>query len=48
VDPSGGVATARAIPHAELRMVEGMGHDVPPELFEEFVAGLIGHFARGT
>ena len=48
VDPSGGVATAAAVPHAELRLVEGMGHDVPPELFDEFVAGLLDHFAKGS
>ena len=47
VDPSGGVATV-AVPHAELRLVEGMGHDVPPELFDEFVAGLLDHFAKGS
>ena len=31
---SGGRATARAIPGAELLVIEGMGHDMPPELFE--------------
>jgi pimeloyl-ACP methyl ester carboxylesterase len=30
---SGGRATARAIPGAELLVVDGMGHDMPPELF---------------
>ncbi len=29
VTPSGGEATAAAVPGAELRMIEGMGHDVP-------------------
>jgi len=32
VHPSGGRATARAIPGAELVTVEGMGHDLPPAL----------------
>lgn len=30
---SGGRATARAIPGAELLVIEGMGHDMPSELF---------------
>lgn len=30
VDVSGGIATAEAIPGAELVVIEGMGHDLPP------------------
>ena len=30
IQPSGGEATAKAIPGAELVMIEGMGHDFPP------------------
>jgi pimeloyl-ACP methyl ester carboxylesterase len=37
VRPSGGRATARAIPGARLRMIEGMGHDLPRELWTTFV-----------
>lgn len=37
VRPSGGRATAKAIPGARLRMVEGMGHDLPRELWPIFV-----------
>ena len=33
VHVSGGKATARAIPGAELVLLDGMGHDVPEELF---------------
>lgn len=33
VHVSGGRATAAALPGAELLLVEGMGHDLPPELF---------------
>jgi pimeloyl-ACP methyl ester carboxylesterase len=33
---SGGRATARAIPGAELLVIDGMGHDLPPELFGTF------------
>jgi pimeloyl-ACP methyl ester carboxylesterase len=36
VHPSGGRATAAAIPGAELLLIEGMGHDLPPALFETF------------
>jgi pimeloyl-ACP methyl ester carboxylesterase len=46
VDPSGGKATAAAIPGAQLKMVPGMGHDLPPELFGELAADLAKHFSR--
>jgi pimeloyl-ACP methyl ester carboxylesterase len=36
VHVSGGRATARAIPGAELLLVPGMGHDLPPALFATF------------
>jgi hypothetical protein len=36
VHVSGGRATAAAIPGAELLLVDGMGHDLPPELFWTF------------
>ncbi|THD55629.1 alpha/beta hydrolase [Phenylobacterium sp.] len=35
--PVGGEATAAAIPGAELRIVPGMGHDLPPGLYDIFV-----------
>lgn len=35
--PEGGVATADAIPGADLRLIPGMGHDLPPGLHEVFV-----------
>jgi pimeloyl-ACP methyl ester carboxylesterase len=42
IRPSGGRATARAIPGARLRMIEGMGHDLPetvwPTLVDEIAA----------
>ncbi|QBR94554.1 alpha/beta hydrolase [Nocardioides euryhalodurans] len=37
VHVSGGRATARAIPDAELLLIEGMGHDLPPALYPTFV-----------
>jgi pimeloyl-ACP methyl ester carboxylesterase len=36
VHASGGRATAAAVPGAELMLVDGMGHDLPPELFPTF------------
>jgi pimeloyl-ACP methyl ester carboxylesterase len=35
---SGGYATAKAIPNSELHIVEGMGHDIPQPLWDDFVA----------
>ena len=36
VNPSGGRATAKAIPGARLKMVDGMGHDLPRALWPTF------------
>jgi pimeloyl-ACP methyl ester carboxylesterase len=40
VHVSGGRATAAAIPGAELLLIDGMGHDLPPDLFETFAEGI--------
>ena len=48
VTPSGGVATAAAIPGAVLRMVEGMGHDVPPVHWDELVDELTALTTRAV
>jgi pimeloyl-ACP methyl ester carboxylesterase len=37
IRPVAGRATARAIAGSRLRVFEGMGHDLPPELWPEFV-----------
>jgi pimeloyl-ACP methyl ester carboxylesterase len=37
VHVSGGRATARALPGAELLVVDGMGHDLPTDLYPTFV-----------
>ncbi len=37
IDPSGARATAAAIPGSRLRLVEGVGHDFPRELWEVVV-----------
>jgi pimeloyl-ACP methyl ester carboxylesterase len=40
VHVSGGRATAAAIPGAELLLIDGMGHDLPPALFETFATAI--------
>lgn len=37
----GGEATAAAIPEAELRIIPGMGHDLPPGLYDVFVDAIV-------
>lgn len=44
IDVSGGIATAEAIPDADLWIVPGMGHDLPPALYNELTSRLIAHF----
>jgi pimeloyl-ACP methyl ester carboxylesterase len=46
VRPVGGRETARAIPGARLRMIEGMGHDLPPELHELFASEIDANAGR--
>lgn len=46
IRPSGGRATARAIPGARLRMVEGMGHDLPKALWPIFADEITDTAAR--
>lgn len=46
IRPAGGRATAKAIPGAKLRIVEGMGHDLPRELWPTFVDDIVANAAR--
>ncbi len=46
IRPSGGRATARAIPGARLRLIEGMGHDLPEKLWPTFVEEIANTAAR--
>jgi pimeloyl-ACP methyl ester carboxylesterase len=46
VNPSGGQATAAAIPGAELVLVDGMGHDLPRELWPVFADRIAGLATR--
>jgi pimeloyl-ACP methyl ester carboxylesterase len=45
ISASGGRATARAIPGAELHVIPGMGHDLPRENWPE-VIGAIAHHVK--
>ena len=46
IRPSGGRATARAIPDARLSLIEGMGHDLPRELWPTFAEEIAANAAR--
>lgn len=46
VDVSGGRATAAAVPGALLRTFPGMGHDLPRELWDEFIAEIVANTKR--
>jgi pimeloyl-ACP methyl ester carboxylesterase len=46
VRPGGARATARAIPGSHLSMIEGMGHDLPRELWPTFVEEITRNAAR--
>jgi len=46
VRPAAGRATARAIPGAKLKMIDGMGHDLPRELWPTFAEEIAANAAR--
>jgi pimeloyl-ACP methyl ester carboxylesterase len=46
VTPSGGERTAELVPGAELLMVEGMGHDLPPAVLGQVVEAITSLAAR--
>ena len=46
VRPSGGRATAKAIPGARLRMIDGMGHDLPQALWPVFAEEIASNAER--
>ena len=45
VQISGGERTAELIPGARMRVLEGMGHDMPPAYWDRIVAGLLDNVA---
>ena len=48
ITPDGGEATAKAIPSAKLVKIPGMGHDLPPVLWERFVDEIVANAERAT
>jgi pimeloyl-ACP methyl ester carboxylesterase len=48
VPVEGGRDTAANIPGAELRVIEGMGHDLPPALYATFVDAILRAVARAS
>jgi pimeloyl-ACP methyl ester carboxylesterase len=52
VDPlvtlSGGQRTAELIPGAELLVIEGMGHDLPPALWPQVIDAITSHVASAA
>ena len=48
VRPSGGRATARAIPGARLELIDGMGHDLPRGVWPRILDGIEQTAARAT
>ena len=46
VMPVGGEFTAAAIPGAELRMIPGMGHDLPPGLYDTIIEAIVAAASR--
>jgi pimeloyl-ACP methyl ester carboxylesterase len=48
VAPSGGRATARAIPGARLLTIEGMGHDLPRALWPRLLDAIVENAARAS
>jgi pimeloyl-ACP methyl ester carboxylesterase len=43
IRPSGGRATARAIPGARLKLIEGLGHDLPRGVWPQIIDGISEH-----
>ena len=48
VNVSGGEATAKAIPGAELLVIPGMGHDLPPALWDQIVGAIVANAAKAS
>jgi pimeloyl-ACP methyl ester carboxylesterase len=45
---SGGEATAKAVPGAELRVFDDMGHDLPEPLWPQIVGAIVANARRAS
>lgn len=43
VPVEGGIDTAEAVPEAELLIIEGLGHDIPLEVFSQIIDAIARH-----
>jgi pimeloyl-ACP methyl ester carboxylesterase len=43
IHPSGGRRTAELVPNARFELIEGMGHDYPPQLWTHLTDLIVGH-----
>src|SRR5205814_10319391 len=48
VAPDGGARTAELIPGAELLTIEGMGHDLPVEAWQQIISAITAMAARSA
>jgi pimeloyl-ACP methyl ester carboxylesterase len=48
IAPDGGARTAELIPDAELLMIEGMGHDLPVEAWQQIISAITAMAARSV
>lgn len=48
IDQIGGRRTAELIPGARFELIEGMGHDYPPQLWDRWVALIVGHIRANS
>ncbi|CAN5493922.1 alpha/beta hydrolase [soil metagenome] len=48
ITPTGGERTAEAVPGAELLVIEGMGHDLPPALWPQIIEAITAVAGRAA
>jgi pimeloyl-ACP methyl ester carboxylesterase len=48
IDQSGGRRTAELVPGARFELIEGMGHDYPPQLWRHWTDLVVGHIRSAT
>jgi pimeloyl-ACP methyl ester carboxylesterase len=48
VPSDGGIRTAEVIPGAELLVIEGMGHDLPVQVWQQVISAITALAARAV